>query len=206
MKVHTARFLCSSPSIDKCPNPSLPEYALIGRSNVGKSSFLNMLTGHKGLAKISGKPGKTRLINHFLLNDNFYMADLPGYGFAKVSKKEVAKWDSMIRNYILKRTNLMTLFLLVDSRLEPQKNDLSFMEWLAISRIPFVILFTKIDKLRKNQLPANIAFYQKTLLQSWEEMPLHIATSSLTTSGKEEVLSYIAETNTLFYDSPCDTL
>ncbi len=201
MKVHTARFICSSPSVDKCPNPSLPEYALIGRSNVGKSSFLNMLSGHKGLAKISGKPGKTRLINHFLLNEDFYIADLPGYGFAKASKKEVAKWDLMIRNYILKRANLMTLFLLVDSRLEPQKNDLSFMEWLAISRIPFVILFTKTDKLRKTQLPANIDRYERTLLQSWEEVPLHIPTSSLAAKGKEEVLAYIAETNTLFHDS-----
>jgi len=198
VKINTATFLCSSPSIGKCPDPKMPEYAFIGRSNVGKSSMLNMLTNHKGLAKISGKPGKTRLINHFLINEDWYVVDLPGYGFAKVSKSEVAKWDKMIRNYLLKRENLMTVFLLIDSRLEPQKNDLEFMEWLAMSQIPFVILFTKTDKMGVNQLQSNIATYKKKLLEEWEEMPQYILTSSISKLGKDDVLSYVEETNKLF--------
>lgn len=198
MKINTATFLSSSPSIGKCPDPKMPEYAFIGRSNVGKSSMLNMLTNHKGLAKISGKPGKTRLINHFLINEDWYVVDLPGYGFAKVSKSEVAKWDKMIRNYLLKRENLMTVFLLIDSRLEPQKNDLEFMEWLAMSQIPFVILFTKTDKMGVNQLQSNIATYKKKLLEEWEEMPKYILTSSVSKLGKDDVLAYVDETNKLF--------
>lgn len=198
MKINTATFICSSPTMQKCPDPKMPEYAFIGRSNVGKSSMLNMLTNHKGLAKISGKPGKTRLINHFLINENWYVVDLPGYGFAKVSKSEVAKWDKMIRNYLMQRENLMTVFLLIDSRLEPQKNDLEFMEWLAVSQIPFVILFTKTDKMGVNQLQSNIANYKKKLLQEWEEMPQYILTSSVSKLGKEDVLAYVEETNKLF--------
>jgi len=160
--------------------------------------MINMLTGHKGLAKISGKPGKTRLINHFIINDQWYLADLPGYGFAKVSKSEVAKWDKMIRDYIHKRENLLTVFLLIDARLEPQKNDLEFMEWLGMSQIPFVMLFTKTDKLGVNQLQSNIAAYKKKLLEEWEEMPQYILTSSVSKLGKDDVLAYIDETNKLF--------
>lgn len=198
MKIKTATFVCSSPDMKKCPDPKMPEYAFIGRSNVGKSSMLNMLTNHKGLAKISGKPGKTRLINHFLINEDWYMVDLPGYGFAKVSKSEVAKWDQMIRNYLMQRENLMTVFLLIDSRLEPQKNDKEFMEWLAVSQIPFVILFTKTDKMGVNQLQSNIASYKKKLLEEWEEMPQYILTSSVSKLGKDDVLAYVDETNKLF--------
>ncbi len=160
--------------------------------------MINMLTGHKGLAKISGKPGKTRLINHFIINDQWYLADLPGYGFAKVSKSEVAKWDKMIRDYIHKRENLLTVFLLIDARLEPQKSDLEFMEWLGMSEIPFVMLFTKTDKLGVNQLQSNIATYKKKLLEEWEEMPQFILTSSVSKLGKDDVLAYIDETNKLF--------
>lgn len=198
MKINTATFVCSSPSIQKCPDPKLPEYAFIGRSNVGKSSMLNMLTNHKGLAKISGKPGKTRLINHFLINEELYIVDLPGYGYAKVSKSEVAKWDNMIRNYILKRENLISLFLLIDSRLEPQKNDVEFMNWLGVSKIPFVILFTKTDKLGTNQLQSNIVSYTNKLLQTWEELPPFILTSSISKIGKEDIVAYIEETKALF--------
>ena len=198
MIIKTASFVCSSPRLSLCPEPRKPEYAFIGRSNVGKSSMINMLTGHKGLAKISGKPGKTRLINHFIINDQWYLADLPGYGFAKVSKSEVAKWDKMIRDYIHKRENLLTVFLLIDARLEPQKSDLEFMEWLGMSEIPFVMLFTKTDKLGVNQLQSNIATYKKKILEEWEEMPQFILTSSVSKLGKDDVLAYIDETNKLF--------
>jgi len=184
--------------LQRCPPPDLPEYAFIGRSNVGKSSLINMITDRKGLAKISGKPGKTRLINHFLMNETWYLVDLPGYGFAKLSKSVAEKWDKMIRDYLTRRKNLLSVFLLIDARLEMQNNDREFMEWLAVNEIPFLLLFTKTDKLGVNQLSSNMASYKRTLLESWESLPPCILSSSVTKNGKEEILDYIEKTNPLF--------
>ena len=198
MIIRSAKFVCSSPSITLCPPATNPEYAFCGRSNVGKSSLINMLTGVKGLAKTSSTPGKTKLINHFSINDAWYLADLPGYGYARIAKSEKAGWEQMIVDYLLQRENLMCLFVLIDSRLEPQQIDLEFMSFLAEKGVPFVILFTKADKLTKNQLASNLARYKKKLLDFWEELPaLHI-TSSEQRLGREEVLRFIEETNTLF--------
>ncbi|HPE85711.1 MAG: YihA family ribosome biogenesis GTP-binding protein [Bacteroidia bacterium] len=201
MKIHSATFICSSPDLQRCPPPDLPEYAFIGRSNVGKSSLINMITDRKGLAKISGKPGKTRLINHFLMNETWYLVDLPGYGFAKLSKSVAEKWDKMIRDYLTRRKNLLSVFLLIDARLEMQNNDREFMEWLAVNEIPFLLLFTKTDKLGVNQLSSNMASYKRTLLKSWETLPPCILSSSVTKKGKEEILDYIEKTNPLFPSS-----
>lgn len=198
MIIKKSEFVCSSPELRLCPTSDFPEFAFIGRSNVGKSSMLNMLTDRKGLAKISGKPGKTRMINHFVINDSWYMVDLPGYGFAKASKKDIEKWGKMIRYYIGNRDNLATLFLLVDSRLEPQKLDVEFMEWLAESQIPFVLLFTKTDKMGTTNLQKSIAAYKRKLLETWEEMPPYILTSAETKIGKEEILNYIEKVYNLF--------
>jgi GTP-binding protein len=198
MIVKEAEFITSSVMESQCPKPLLPEYAFIGRSNVGKSRLINMLTGNRKLAKVSGSPGKTITMNHFLINKSWYLVDLPGYGFAKRSKTERKKWEKMIRHYILTRANLMSLFLLVDLRLEPQKIDMEFMEWLAMSEIPFVITFTKADKLSKVGADKNLAQYKKALLPKWEELPPVIITSSQTGRGKEEILDYIEKTNTLF--------
>lgn len=198
MKINTAEFLTSSVKNEQCPKPDKPEYAFIGRSNVGKSSLINMLTGRKKLAKVSGNPGKTITINHFLVDENWYIVDLPGYGFAKRSKSEREKWEKMIKNYIIKRENLMTLFLLVDLRLEPQAIDLEFIGRLGDSLIPFVIVFTKADKLAISQAHKNLALYKKTLLKEWEDLPLMIVTSAKDASGKEEMLEYIEKTNQLF--------
>ncbi|MCB2206784.1 MAG: ribosome biogenesis GTP-binding protein YihA/YsxC [Bacteroidetes bacterium] len=197
MKINQAEFITSSTKIEQCPQPNKPEYAFIGRSNVGKSSLINMLTGRKKLVKVSGSPGKTITINHFLINENWYLVDLPGYGFAKRSKTERAKWEKMIRSYILKRTNLLNVFLLVDARHEPQKLDIDFMEWLGASKIPFVIVFTKEDKLKKMQLENNLAIYKKHLLKNWEELPGIFIASSKSGLGKEEILDFINETNQL---------
>jgi GTP-binding protein len=201
MKIFNAEFITSSSKWQQCPDPIRPEYALIGRSNVGKSSLINMLTGRRKLAKISGTPGKTITINHFLIDDKWYLVDLPGYGYAKRSKSERAKWEKMIRGYLLNRENMMSVFVLVDSRLEPQKNDLEFIDWLGMSHIPFVIVFTKADKLSKNQLEQHMAKYKKTLLQTWEELPPMIITSSETGLGKERLLNYIEENNHLFFEN-----
>jgi GTP-binding protein len=198
MKIFNAEFITSSVKLDQCPKPDKPEYAFIGRSNVGKSSLINMLTGRKKLAKVSGSPGKTITINHFLVDEKWYLVDLPGYGFAKRSKSEREKWEKMIKNYILKRENLMTLFLLVDLRIEPQAIDLEFIGRLGDSQIPFVILFTKADKLGITQAEKNLALFRKTLLKEWEELPLMITTSAKDASGKEELLEYIDKTNRLF--------
>ena len=198
MKINYADFVISSTTWTKCPDPVQPEYAMIGRSNVGKSSLINMLTGRRKLAKISGTPGKTITINHFQINGEWYLVDLPGYGYARRSKTERSKWEKMIKGYILNRTNLMTLFALVDVRHEPQKNDMEFIEWLGMSRIPFVIVFTKADKLTRNQLEGNLASYKKAMLEDWEELPPMIVTSSETAMGKEEFLKYIEDTNKLF--------
>jgi len=198
MQIHDAEFVTSSEMESQCPKPDKPEYAFIGRSNVGKSSLINMLTGRKKLAKISGTPGKTITINHFIINKEWYLVDLPGYGFAKRSKTERKKWEKMIRQYILGRSNLMTIFVLVDLRHDTQKNDLEFMGWLATSEIPFVILFTKSDKLNRLNVVNNLSTYKKSMLETWEELPPFIISSAITALGKEEVLNYIQETNPIF--------
>ncbi len=198
MEIKEAEFITSSVMESQCPKPLLPEYAFIGRSNVGKSLLINMLTNNRKLAKVSGSPGKTITMNHFLINKTWYLVDLPGYGFAKRSKTERKKWERMIRHYILTRSNLMSLFLLVDLRHEPQKNDMEFMEWLAMSQIPFVITFTKADKLNKINIEKNLATYKKILSETWEELPPYIVTSAVEGVGKEELLQYIDNSNTLF--------
>lgn len=195
MEIKEARFIVSNTDVEKCPNPDRPEYAFIGRSNVGKSSLINRITNKKALAKTSGKPGKTRLINHFLINDEWYLVDLPGYGYAKVPVAERKKLEKLIRNYILKRNNLYCLFVLVDARHEPQAVDLEFMEWLGISEIPFAIVFTKIDKLKPEELENNLNEYKTKLLETWEITPDYFVTSSETGEGKIEILSFIDEVN-----------
>lgn len=193
MEIKSAKFLMSNSSVDKCPQTNLPEFAFIGRSNVGKSSLINMLTNHKKLAKTSSRPGKTQLINHFTINDSWYLVDLPGYGYAKVSKKEKNKFQAYITDYIIKRQNLYCLFVLVDVRHEAQKIDMEFMEWCGEKEVPFSIIFTKADKLSKNKLVSNIAAYKKKMLENWAELPAMFLTSSEQKQGKEEVLDYIAE-------------
>jgi GTP-binding protein len=195
MKINSAKFVISNTDVGKCPNEPFPEYAFIGRSNVGKSSLINMLTGHKNLAKTSGKPGKTQLINHFLINDNWYLVDLPGYGYAKVSKDKRKTFQKFIKDYFNKRMQLACTFVLIDSRHEPQKIDLEFMEFLGENGIPFCIVFTKTDKLGKTGLEKNLAHYKKVMLESWEEMPTTFLTSSVDSSGKKEILSFIGQVN-----------
>ena len=195
MKINTAKFVISNTDVSKCPNQPYPEYAFIGRSNVGKSSLINMLTNHKNLAKTSGKPGKTQLINHFLINDNWYLVDLPGYGYAKVSKDKRRTFQKFIKDYFNKRMQLACTFVLIDSRHEPQKIDLEFMEFLGENGIPFCIVFTKTDKLGKTGLEKNLAHYKKVMLESWEEMPTTFLTSSVDSSGKKEILSFIGQVN-----------
>jgi len=198
MKVNYANFVISSSDESKCPAPDKPEYAFIGRSNVGKSSLINMLTGRRKLAKISSTPGKTMLINHFIINEQWYLVDLPGYGFAKRSKKERLKWEKMIRKYILNRSNMLTLFLLIDIRITPQQIDLDFIEWLGVSSIPFTIVFTKADKLKIMQVENNLINYRKKLAESWEELPPLIVSSATTKLGRDELLNYIEKTNKVF--------
>ena len=198
MKIKTSEFVISNTELKKCPKPDKPEYAFIGRSNVGKSSLINMITGRKQLAKISGKPGKTRLINHFIINEKWFLVDLPGYGYAKVSKQERNIWKGFIKEYILKRENLMNLFVLIDSRHKPQNNDLEFMQHLGENSVPFVIIFTKADKLTKKQLKENIAHYTSELLKTWEEVPNYFISSAVDKSGQKEILDFISETNMLF--------
>jgi len=195
MKIKTAKFVISNTNVSKCPKDDLPEYAFIGRSNVGKSSLINMLTNHKGLAKISGKPGKTQLINHFIINDNWFLVDLPGYGFAKVSRNMRNTFQKFIKEYFEERKQLVNTFVLVDARHEPQKIDLDFMEYLGENGIPFAIVFTKADKLNKSVLPKNIATYKRIMLQTWEELPPTFITSSTTEDGKKELLEYIDSIN-----------
>ena len=196
MIIKSAEFVCSNTDVKKCPEPNKPEYAFIGRSNVGKSSLINKLTNRKGLAKTSGRPGKTQLINHFIVNDEWFLTDLPGYGYAKVSKTAKEKFQKLIENYILERENLINLFVLIDCRHEPQKIDLEFMEWLGECGIPFSMVFTKTDKLRSgNQLNKNIKAYSKKMLETWEEMPLFFTTSASTGEGVEHLLNYIGGLN-----------
>ena len=193
MKILKAEFISSYADVSKCPTPDKPEFAFIGRSNVGKSSLINMLTSSKKLAKISVTPGKTQTINHYLINSSWYLVDLPGYGYATVSKSTRAGFGVMIENYILKRENLTCLFILIDSRLPPQAIDLDFIEWAGSKEVPLALLFTKIDKLKHNELQKNLNLYQNTLLTRWEELPTIILTSSEKKNGKEEVLSLIDE-------------
>ena len=198
MEIKEARFLTSNTDVEKCPKPNRPEYAFIGRSNVGKSSLINMLTRKKALAKTSGSPGKTRLINHFEVDYEWYLVDLPGYGYAKIAKSERQKWEKLVRNYVLLRENLYCLFVLIDSRHEPQKSDLEFMKWLGISQVPFAIVFTKTDKLKPDALKQKMAAYEQKMLENWESMPLTFVTSSETGVGRSELLQYIDTLNNTF--------
>ena len=195
MEIKTAEFSLSSPMVSMCPKDTKPEYAFIGRSNVGKSSLINMLCRNKKLAKTSATPGKTLLINHFIINKEWYLVDLPGYGFAKRSKKELQRLDQMIRGYILEREQLVNVFVLVDVRLEPQAIDLEFIDWLGMSGIPFSIVFTKADKLTAAKVRANVEAYKQKMLETWEEMPPHFVTSAEKREGRDEVLDYIEQIN-----------
>lgn len=196
MLIKSAEFVISNSEISKCPTDGKAEYAFIGRSNVGKSSLINMVTGVKKLAKTSGTPGKTQLINHFLINDDWYLVDLPGYGYAKASKVNRYKWEKFIAEYLEKRTVLMNIFVLLDSRLEPQKIDLEFMNWCGEKGLPFAMVFTKIDKLSSTSLQKNLAKYKKEMLKYWDDLPPVFTTSSTSEFGKERILNYIEQINT----------
>ena len=195
MHIKTATFVVSNQDVSKCPENNLAEYAFIGRSNVGKSSLINMLTNKKKLAKTSGRPGKTQLINHCLINEQWYLVDLPGYGYARVSKSSKKTFQKFITAYFRKRKQLVSAFLLVDIRHEPQQIDLNFMQWLGEHQIPFSIIFTKSDKLKPKAIERNVAHYQSTLNKSWEELPKHFITSSASYEGKEQLLNYIDSIN-----------
>lgn len=195
MNITKAEFMMSNTRIDKLPNESLPEYAFIGRSNVGKSSLINMLVQRRGLAKTSSVPGKTVAINHFIINEAWYLVDLPGYGYAQHSKKTREQWRIMINNYISQRRNLVCTFVLIDARLEPQNNDLGFMEWLGENQVPFCIVFTKADKVSKMDLNKNVNALKTRLMEDWEELPPMFITSSESKMGREEVLDYIEQQN-----------
>lgn len=195
MIIKTAEFLMSNSEVAKCPKDILPEYAFIGRSNVGKSSLINMLTNHKNLAKTSGRPGKTQLINHFLINKNWFLVDLPGYGYARASKTTKKKFQKFITDYFEKRQQLVSAFVLIDIRHEPQKIDLEFMEYMGESGIPFSIIFTKADKLKPKAIERNAEAYMQELLKTWEETPTYFITSSTSAVGRDEVLQHIEATN-----------
>ena len=201
MIIKKASFVISNTNYKLCPNEIKAEYAFIGRSNVGKSSLINALTNNKSLAKISGKPGKTQLINHFLINEDWYMVDLPGYGYAKTSKVLRARFHKMINDYLLNRKNLICLFVLIDSRHDLQPIDNEFMQFLAENNIPFCMVFTKIDKQGKNTLAKNFNKFKTTMLNYWEALPKHFMTSSVKRTGLKELLSYISELNTGFQSS-----
>ena len=196
MNITKAEFLMSNTRFEFLPNDNIPEYAFIGRSNVGKSSLINMLVQRRGLAKTSSVPGKTVAINHFIVNDAWYLVDLPGYGYAHHSKKTREQWRVMINNYISRRRNLVTTFVLVDGRLEPQNNDLGFMEWLGENQVPFCIVFTKADKVSQAELDKNVEAMKTRLLEDWEELPPFFITSSEKRQGREELLDYIEAQNT----------
>lgn len=195
LEIKSASFVISSPSVESCPDSNLPEYAFIGRSNVGKSSLINMLTNKRKLAKTSGQPGKTQLINHFLIDENWHLVDLPGYGYAKTSKKNRREFHHLITSYFLKRSQLISAFVLIDARHEPQPIDLEFMHWLGESEIPFSIIFTKADKLKPQALERNIAHYKSVLVETWETLPPYFITSSVKREGQEPVLEYIDSIN-----------
>lgn len=202
MEIKKAKFVKSSSDNKGCPPPDKPEFAFIGRSNVGKSSLINMLCNVKDLAKTSSKPGKTQLINHFIIDEKWYLVDLPGYGYAKTSKSNLEKFEALISNYITKRKNLVCVFILIDSRLELQQIDAEFMEWCAEKEIPFVIVFTKIDKLGKNQWTSNLTKYKKQLLSTWEELPQYFETSAEKKIGSKDILNYIEENFQYFVPPP----
>jgi GTP-binding protein len=191
MKIKSVSFVVSNTDHKKCPEDGLPEFAFIGRSNVGKSSLINLLTGNKKLAKTSSTPGKTQLINHFVINDQWYLVDLPGYGYAKVSKSARSNWEKFIADYLTNRKSLMNIFILLDSRLEPQKIDLEFINWCGEKQLPFVLVFTKIDKLSSSALQRNTSKFKKEMLKTWEEMPPVFTTSSISGFGNEPILNYI---------------
>ena len=195
MIIKSAEFVISNTDVKKCPASTLPEYAFIGRSNVGKSSLINMLTQRKGLAMTSQKPGKTQLINHFLINNEWHLVDLPGYGFARVGQSNRERLKSIIEDYILEREQLTNLFILLDCRHEPQKIDLEIIEWAGENGAPFALVFTKADKLSKGKLASNIEAYKQTLLESWEELPPIFITSSEAKEGRDELLNYIEDIN-----------
>ena len=195
MIIKSAEFVISNTDVKKCPASTLPEYAFIGRSNVGKSSLINMLTQRKGLAMTSQKPGKTQLINHFLINNEWHLVDLPGYGFARVGQSNRERLKSIIEDYILEREQLTNLFILLDCRHEPQKIDLEFIEWAGENGVPFALVFTKADKLSKGKLASHIEAYKQTLLESWEELPPIFITSSEAKEGRDELLNYIEDIN-----------
>ncbi len=200
MKITSADFVMSNAKVAQCPAEPLPEYAFIGRSNVGKSSLINMLVQRKGLAKTSGRPGKTQHINHFKINQNWFLVDLPGYGYARVSKTAKKTFQKYITNYFLERTQLMCAFVLVDIRLEAQKIDLEFMRWMGTSEIPFCIIFTKADKIGPQVITRQVLDYEKKLLEDgWESMPPHFVTSSAAHQGREDLLAYIDDINKSFY-------
>jgi GTP-binding protein len=198
LKITSAVYLQSCVKVDNCPKPDKPEFAFIGRSNVGKSSLINMLTGKAGLAKVASRPGKTQVINHFVINDEWFLVDLPGYGYAKVSKDKRAGFDRMITEYIRKRANLLSLFVLIDSRIPPQESDLTFLRNLGENQITFSIVFTKCDKLGSTTLKKNIEAYKKVLLEEWEEVPNHYLSSAETAMGRKEILSFIKESMKYF--------
>ena len=200
MKIKSAEFVVSNQDVSKCPKNSIPEYAFIGRSNVGKSSLINMLTDRKSLAKTSGRPGKTQLINHFIINKNWYLVDLPGYGYARVSKSSKKTFQKFITAYFEQREQLVSAFVLVDIRHEPQPIDLNFMQYLGENGIPFSIIFTKADKLKPKAIENHVEAYKEILLETWEEVPNHFVTSSSKSIGKEELLNYINNININFKD------
>ncbi len=195
MKITSAEFICSNTRVDLCPQEQIPEYAFIGRSNVGKSSLINMLVERKKLAKTSSTPGKTRLINHFKINDQWFLADLPGYGYAKVSKKERETFGKMIEKYATQRSNLVCFFVLIDARIPPQQIDLDFIEWLGDSELPFVIVLTKVDKIKQTGKSRNLELLKLKLSEMWEELPMIFETSAEKGTGKEEVMAFIDDTN-----------
>lgn len=201
MIIKTADYLQSEADWRKCPPPNLPEYAFIGRSNVGKSSLINMLTNRKSLAKTSSKPGKTQTINHFIINKNWYLVDLPGYGFAKTSKTNREKWQKMISDYLLFRENLQVVFVLVDSRIEPQQIDIDFINNLGENGIPFAIIYTKTDKTSSGKTMSTMQKMKNVLSETWEELPLMMQSSAVSGFGKEEILNFIEEINEQYYSS-----
>lgn len=201
MEIKQAKFVVSSSKVEQCPKPDRPEYAFIGRSNVGKSSLINMLTQNSKLAKVSSSPGKTTLINHFLINggnqdkEGWYLVDLPGYGYAKRSQQQRKEWEKMIENYFLKRENLITVFVLIDSRIEPQKNDLEFLSKLGNMEIPFNLIFTKADKSNQSTVSKNVKLFTEKMKEEWEYIPAKFITSAVKSTGKKQLLAYIQELN-----------
>ena len=191
MLIQSAKYIASNVDVEKCPKPVLAEYAFVGRSNVGKSSLINLLIASKKLAKISKNPGKTQTINHFLINEDWYLVDLPGYGYAKVSKSTRKKWQQLIKDYLTQRKNLLCIFLLIDSRIPPQQSDLDFANWLGSMKIPFALVFTKADKPKGLKIQQNIENFKKQMLQSWQQLPQIFITSIRSKAGKEEILDFI---------------